>query len=384
MKPWTVRKTELACLAFAAAAVASPAIAANSDPKLCASISSIPALIGPGYRCRETRYGVVVGPSDGEVTSALTSIDNAAAQFLRHFGAPPLPVAVIFGGTLDRSTRDSIVAKGFTAMPWVSPSDQAALVKATIRKQVLQQTAGMAAAQQEAIIARALAQQAARQQTAMNDVPREGALSHEIAHAWFRRFYDGNAVALATGVKRYGSTAPDWLDEMAAVLAEDDIITEKRRAGIALAFSPEGTSRFWPLETYFTMEHPLHAAASAAARATASADQGNGGTSARILTGDEAKALLAAQGSLPRADWFYVQARLFGDYLMTTSNNPRIFSDIAEGLKGGASTSGWLAANGARNRLPTDIAKLQAGWDAWLRAKAAKGGASPPGKPIVR
>jgi hypothetical protein len=324
-------------------------------------------LAGPALACRETRYGMAVGPS-AEVAEATASIDLAAARFTRHFDSSPAPIAVIFGGKIDADAKAALTAKGFAVLPWVSPSDRAALVESAIRAQVLGQTVGMAPAAQEAIVARALSQNAARVANPARDVPREGILSHEIAHIWFMRLYDRELAATAPKLPRYGSSAPDWLDELAAVLAEDDVMAERRRSGLALAFSPEGTNQFWPLAKYFAMDHPLHAAT----RAIASAEPRTGGSSARVITGEQATAMLAAQGAMPRPDWFYVQARLFADYVLATSNNPRAFADIAEGLRGGTTMSDWLAANGARDKLPTDIAGLQTGWDAWLRAEAAK------------
>lgn len=367
MTRFTFRNAPSACFLFSGLLAAVSPLAAQPSNRLCKSVSDIAALAGPTLTCRETRYGLAVGPVS-EIVEAVASIDIAAAHFARYFDVPRAPIAIIFGGKVDGGVQASLTAKGFAVMPWVSSTDRAALVKEAIRTQVLRQTAGMSPAEQEAIVARALSQSASRLANQAQGVPREGALSHEIAHAWFIRLYDRDRAANAPHTPRYGSSSPDWLDETAAILAEDDIMTERRRSGIALAFSPEGTNRFWPLDRYLTMDHPLHSAT----RAMATMDAKTGGATARVFTGEQAAAMLATQGATPRPDWFYVQARLFADYLLTTSGNPRIVADIAEGLRGGATMASWLATDGARNRLPTNLTKLQAGWDAWLRAEAAK------------
>ena len=104
-------------------------------------------------------------------------------------------------------------------LPWVSETDKADLIASSIRAQVLKQTPGMPAAQQEAIIARTLGQRAAQTPDSAAGAPREGILSHEIAHIWFMRFYDRAANTSGAQPRRYGSSAPDWLDELAAVVA---------------------------------------------------------------------------------------------------------------------------------------------------------------------
>lgn len=58
-------------------------------------------------------------------------------------------------------------------------------------------------------------------------------------------------------VTRYAGPAPDWLDEMAAVLLENDALTDGRVEGLVTAnAAADELQALWPLEEFFTMTHP--------------------------------------------------------------------------------------------------------------------------------
>ena len=62
---------------------------------------------------------------------------------------------------------------------------------------------------------------------------------------------------------------------------------------------------------------------------------------------------------------FYIQARVFADYLIQKSGRPTILADIAQGMAGGVSFEVWLAAKGGDFGLPASVRDLQKDWVAF-------------------
>ncbi|MDP9413489.1 MAG: hypothetical protein M3Q08_05225 [Pseudomonadota bacterium] len=176
----------------------------------------------------------------------------------------------------------------------------------------------------------------------------ENQVAHELGHMWYTAaFWPAASPPTTRPTPRYGSPAPDWLDEAAAMLMENEagargyrqMFADGRGAdpARAAAISPE-----MPLAELTSMTHPAMAAMPAGVAA--------GPT--QIVTG--------------RPSLFYAEVRVFTDYLVNRSGNPRILAAVSEGLRGGGTLDAWLAANGAKNRLPTSLAAIQADWDDWL------------------
>ena len=88
-----------------------------------------------------------------------------------------------------------------------------------------------------------------------------------------------------------------------------------------------------------------------------------------MLSGDEADAFLEASGGNPAV--FYRQTRMFIDYLMETSGDPRILNSIAQAYRDGGDLSGWLTQWGGENGLPETLEALETEFEAWAKAKLA-------------
>lgn len=174
----------------------------------------------------------------------------------------------------------------------------------------------------------------------------ENLIPHELGHQWYSAAFWSDAPAPTT--PRYGSAAPDWLDEAAAMLMENEagargyhqIVADGRSADAARAATvpPEIA-----LAELTRMTHP------------AMANMPTGGAA------DGGPILVRGRPSL-----FYPQVRVFVDYLAERSGKPSILAVVSQGLRDGITFDAWLGSNGSKLGLPTSMAAMQTDWDAWL------------------
>ena len=223
------------------------------------------------------------------------------------------------------------------------------------------QTASLPVAAREAAVAQALTKLTAQATPGSDDVRDRTALPHELGHLWFIRTYWPDRSA-AGG--HYGGPAPDWFDEVAAVLMEDDASGTARRDQFAATLAGtrgtvEERDRLLDLQSYLSTEHP----ALPGVRATAG-DVRPGGGGVRVLTGPEAQKI-AADGL-----FFYLQSRRFADYLIERTGNPAVFGRVADAIAAGGSFADWLSVSGYP-ALPTTLDGLAADWRAWALKRQA-------------
>ena len=180
--------------------------------------------------------------------------------------------------------------------------------------------------------------------------PRDEAnlVPHELGHLWYEAAFWAGAPR-ASG-DRYGSAGPDWLDEVAAILMENDAAAQAHRQRFAdgRRKDPEQTHPAppeIPLPTFVTMVHPV----------TASLPPPGVDTGPVMIVG--------------KPSLFYSQSRVFADYLTDRSEDPRILARISEGLRSGAAFGDWLAREGRRHRLPSTMAALESDWRGWLESR---------------
>jgi hypothetical protein len=342
---WAIRLSVVAFVGLGAL----PAAAENG--KGCATLKASPSL--SGLFCAETRAGVVLASRD-VAASLLPSIDAAAAGFERHFGTPPQPIAVVVTDRIEPVQSAALRTLGYASLPWPDPMELRAKVDAAIRAQVSGRLAGQPQAVIDAAVQQGLAQlPPAPKDGQAPDAVQEGALSHEIGHQWFAALFDGVGRE-KSATPRYGSSAPDWLDEAGAVLAENDAITATRWA--LLATDPA----MIPMADYTTMVHPLFNAARAGAGDMAT------GSGVRVVTGAAAEAMINSSPTAKRAPKFYAQTRAFADFLIAKTGNPRVMAELAGVYRKGGDLKGWLAATGRASGLPADLATLGAQFTAWV------------------
>jgi hypothetical protein len=357
------------------AAANAPAPAA-ATVALCAKPAWREAFPAEGLVCVASQHGVAIGLLQ-RAREVAPIIDEAAARYAKHFGPPGKPMAVISSGSVSGPQIEFLRQQGFLAFPWM---DRAATAP--------QGTPAPADA-------------------ANRPAQDSGVVAHELGHIWFKEWYDA-ARPRKPGERHYGSTAPDWLDETAAILNENDYLTAQRRSGLADLLDGEGPG-LWPIPEFLTMTHPTANAARAALRLNlppGTVQRADGafrldpnnlppGFTRRPdgsitfqgpprAPGDppapanEGTMMLTVPGKAdPEAARtglrFYIQGRAFTDFLMEKSGNVKIIAEIATAMRGGGSFEQWLAAAGERHRLPSSLAGLTAAWEAWLKGKAAGG-----------
>lgn len=291
----------------------------------------------------------------------LLTAQQGAVGFKRYFEMNAAPIAIVPGGEITPGLQDDLTEAGYSlSLPWISAADKKTLAESSVRSQVMEQTKGMPPEQRDAIINMALAKLDKSESTSGDmSATEQGALTHELGHMWFISAFkpEGGDKELGKG---YGSWAPDWLDETAAVLLENDTLTDSRRK----AFKEMKREDFYPLETFLTMEHPALKSA-LALKDKFGNKESPGGSQAIILTGEEAEEFLKSSGKSDPAN-FYTQARGFADYVIEATGDEQIFAKLASHLSGGGEMKNWLVqADG----LADNMQDLTEDWHAVLAAR---------------
>lgn len=323
--------------------------------------SPCPALPGnPLPACLATPAGWFYARTGEDAERLAADAALAGEGFLRHFGRVPACGAVLAVGTsggIDEAQRQVLRAAGAQwLLPWLDPDERQALRREHLRGAITRQLGELATPDRvEQALAQALA--ASGGQAAAAEVNR-GALRHEIGHLLLISGFwpDALSAPAADGGRHYGGPGPDWLDEVAAVLLEDEGLARSRRT--ALREARDGAA-LPPLSRFLAGEHPLQAWASAQATARSAGPERSGETYVQVVSGEQARSL-ADQGAV-----FYAQARGFADFLQARGG-PSVFGAIAAALAGGQSFDDWLAASGAAHGLPATVNALEDDWARWL------------------
>lgn len=158
-------------------------------------------------------------------------------------------------------------------------------------------------------------------------------LRHEIGHDLFTRFLVPN-----TRPGQYGSDAPDWLDEMAAVAFEGEAQQQLRRNEAARL---AGAGRLPKLRAYLTMNHPE-------ADARPATDTGAQGATSANTPG------------------FYAMTRVFYDFLVERTGSPAIVADLAKAFRRGEDLTSFILARLNRKQDAAAIDRLDAALLTWL------------------
>lgn len=295
---------------------------------------------------------------------AADELRAATKTYEQYFGQPAPGGAIVdseYLGQLESveaAGADWVLAYPFASVEQtVSGSDGGASGEeskaASVRSQIEAQlkAAGIEKSDKDidAMVDRALSKVSQASDDEVPPDPRK-ALRHEIAHKLFTVGQWGSTGGKGGG---YGSGAPDWLDETAAVLAEGDDLTRARRKRFRQMVA-EGTVIALP--RYFTMKHPMtDSRVVERARRQAKAK----GAAAVVVSSDDVET--------GEALLFYAQARGFADFLLDRSPDSTVFSDITAALMGGADMGAWLRQHGAKHNLPTDIPSLERALMAWAK-----------------
>lgn len=312
----------------------------------------------PGLSCAEASRGVALAPLPAEAERLAGYARAGETRFTAQFDRGIAPYVVL--STPPLPDRAALIAAGFThILPWPTPRafDEAArrAVAQGARRFAVSQNMGPA--QTEDVVARALSQIPDASAQAALDA---GMVPHELGHLWFTAaFWPGGASADAP--RHYGGPGPDWLDEAAAVMLEDEATAAQRRDQFRALMRGETLSAVGPVDgramlldlpRLLSREHPGLARAVAVAPDIA-ASGGVGVSFTPAGTGPRPAALERV---------FYIQARVFADYLIQTSGRPTILADIATALADDGDFETWLADQGAGYGLPVSVPELQDDW----------------------
>lgn len=362
--------TRLNYLLFLAGTTSMAGNAPAADPSgLCAiALKAVPA----ATECRPTPGGAIIGKNAAAVEAVARSAADGEQKFRSYFGRP-VPRYVVSFFVEDQSASKALrLAKFDVVLPWLDPEAKSAAIDQSVRRAVLnaQEGKNIAPEQIEAMIAQAKSKmpQVAAGKAADTDA---GAVSHELGHQWFMRsFWPGQNVGK---LGHYGGPAPDWLDELAAVLHENDPMTADRRRQFKAVYLQQPDRKVLPdnttgeltdLQTYLSREHPANRGArdalSKMRNANGSKRSQDGVT---ILTG--AEALEVSKNGLI----FYLQSRAFADFMIERTGNPKLFAEIAVADASGVSFPQWLAKGGIKYRLAPSVSLLEKQWQAWLKVK---------------
>lgn len=353
--------TMFGAVMLAAASVA-PAGAAqpNIGPAaLCADAAFRQQLDERSLKCIGTPFGVAISV-EGEVDAFADLLTEAGESFTRHFAPPPRPIAVVPRNLLSDGETATLEKAGYFPFPWFSSADTKG--REEIAQSIARQISAVLPLSKSEVNARA-AEIAKKLVGTKTD-----ALPHELSHLWFKTLYDGTIEAPTSG---YASSAPDWLDEVAAVLAERKLI-DAREQVIAQAME-RGGGDLIPLGRLFAMDHP-HLAAGLANEPKPGTAEARGTVVKLRVDATTRSDLSRDPGTL-----FYAEVHSFADFLISTSGNQRIFADIAQEIRGGGTMEQWLKDEGTRLGVPSTINALDATWREWLGARYSDGRAGDSG-----
>ena len=320
----------------------------------------------PDLSCAAADHGVALAASPAEAERLASYARAGEARFSTRFDRDIAPYVVV--STPPLPDRAALNAAGFShILPWPAPRafDEAARRSIEQGARRFAASQNMSPAQTEEVVARALSQiPDAKAQAALD----AGMVPHELGHLWFTAaFWPERPETDPDAPRHYGGPGPDWLDEAAAVIMEDDPTAAQRRdqfrtlmkGEVVPAVGPvDGRAILLDLPGLLSREHPGLARAVAAAPEIVS---GGGGVGVGVSFTP------AGAGARPAAleRVFYIQTRVFTDYLIQTSGRPTILADIAAALADGRSFEAWLASEGAALGLPSSVEVLQKDWEAY-------------------
>ena len=303
---------------------------ANAGAYACPDVDTPPAPV-----CVASSHGLAYADTDDEAGRAARAQAGAAARFANYFGEAPAGVLIL------STSYDSVAAREFArandlayAQVWLSGSELQAMAQRAMRQ------AGMDRAR-------------IRSATATMVDQHENTLRHEVGHSMYAATFWPDAGE--TAETHYGSPAPDWLDEAAAILMES-VESQGTRAGAFLNAISGAPGSIPPLLEFLDMEHPIRTPT--LARQLERGQKSDSGVQMMISSDTNASA----------AATFYGQSLLTGMFLMETSGDSHILAPISAAIASGTLFPDWLAQSGTSHGLPDNLAALQTAWETWSRA----------------
>ena len=334
--------------------------AAARAPLAMRGCAAITPWLAAGQACADAPHGIVIAATPARAATLADLAAQGERRFVQWVGRAPNRYAVVemVSARIDRPLDAVLARAGYDwRLPWLSEAAMADGYRGSIARAVRARadTMRLDPASTARLVQSALTQQAALFDPGTLRAKEAGALPHELGHGWLTTgFWPGGAAAAND---HYGGPAPDWLDETVAILMEDDRLADRRRAQFAALYRgpADGRRALIDLAPFLSGGHP----------ALPALDLPVGAEGVRVLTGAEAAGVAAVAGR------FYLQARLFADYVRDRSGQDAVFGRIAARLARGGDTAAWLAADGPSLRLPATLPALQQDWEDWIARRLA-------------
>ncbi|MEA1071785.1 hypothetical protein [Sphingomonas sp. LY160] len=318
--------------------------------------------------CEVVPNGIVLAREPAEANRLAALARQGEQRFSAHFGMAPPRYAIAQG--FERPALDALKAAGFRQtlpFPTAEQFEAGAIASVTRAAETQAKAAGLDAATIASVTASATAQWREKNSVAVRHAREAGAVPHELGHLWLIEQYFPTTAG--DRPSHYGGAGPDWLDETAGILMEDEVMANQRRAsfrkivgGDAEASASLGVTRdkILDLAGFLKADHPMKSVQEIL-RAQGVVPTGG----VNVLTGDEARA--ASRGAIV----FYLQSRMFADYLIARTRNPAVFQSFAASLSKGQTMDQWLAQDGRRMGLKPSVQLLSDDFRQWATATPA-------------
>lgn len=307
--------------------------------------------------CRDTPNGIVVGPNEQAVVQAAEEAAMAETTWAAAFGAEPPAYAVVLD--VAQPVDDVRAIGALRVLPWISTSARRRTMEQAVREAVTRQAP---AGQVEALGAAAVQRAAPQIEASVAKASQPGVMAHELGHLWYIETFwkdaqDGDG---------YGSPAPDWLDEAAAVLMERDGLTEARRAAFHKVWAENPRA-----EAVSALMAEVHPAFASGASATALTDGPATGSGPRVVSMSGEEFQRRTGTDINAAAAFYTRVRAFLDFLETTTGDHAALVRLTVHLRNGGTVEQWLAQDPAGRQMGGSTSAADQAFKVWADAKTA-------------
>jgi hypothetical protein len=238
-----------------------------------------------------------------------------------------------------------------------------AALQSSIGKMVAER--GLSKEQADKLYNDSLDRHAKRMEGAERNKSKGAVIPHQIGHASLTHAFWPQADSSGGDIHSAGP-APDWLDEIAGLLLEDEAMTTQRREQFKGGYKASG---FDPM-TFLLSSAQLTNLADLLTKPNPSA--ANKATGAPMVTMMVMRGTNGPPSPVVEGLTYGLKARMFADYLIERTGRPAVFGNIAAAFSQNQTMEQWLAGEGRTLGLAGDVAGLEGDWKAWLLKKFGK------------
>lgn len=335
--------------------------------------------------------------NDQRLKELSAPVATAQDLFKTHFAVPVPQGAVLESPNITSKQESALKKTGLRwLLPWLDSADSQAMMQATLRAQLRSEMPKASEQEIDALLKQSIDSLGAASPSPgekktnpsalgasllqESSLQLEGSLQHEIGHVLFIHSFWGGHEGETDGVKGtamvYGAPeAPDWLDETAAILMENDELTHSRRKSFEDQIQQKGLQSLKPLKEYFAMPHPGLQSPDILKLLEEEENQPAEGKSKSVRTMvtliTDKEITPEQRAHAEQEAEFYSLARVFADFMLEQSRDPHVFGKIASALREKRSMADWLKTPGTQLPFRT-IEELEVDWQKWVKEKYLK------------